>query len=564
MNTPITPSTAVSLLCATLALTAGASAQSTAQVVINELSYNDSGADDAEFIELYNRSSSFVDIGGWTLEHDDDNGSNWTITLPSPTLLPPGGFYVLSENPVPGQFNLAPFPLQNSNEILILRRFGSTVEDTVAYGLANGSITQSSLIEGAGLGGDVSLNQTLNSGSIARHLDGQDTDDNGCDFRLSIPTPGAPNGSVHSVTLPYFQNFSSPVPASDWASSFVTPTPTAPGSTPASSDGGNFGSLLDPTGGGNTHHLNAAPETNVRIRTLVFLTTSSITVGGQSWSIGVRGTADTFGDPEDVPLAAGGPSYYAATIPYQSGLTGIAWSFFETPTGSFLYLVDYNNGGGDPIVLETIPIVAGSNDGWRELELTVQGEAVIAEFNNVDYLHRTNHVCSGSSWIAYREIAADNNEIAFNLDGLEVTPLSATADVAFYGEGSNNILGRKPQIRLGNPIQTNTILQVVGQNHAPNNLVVLGIAAAPQVPGLPLAGTPSDFRLHLNANFFIELRFGVSTLDGVAPFFQTIPPLPPSAIGLRTYLQVAEYDVNLFGPGIFLPIAGSEGVVGTL
>ena len=48
----------------------------------------------------------------------------------------------------------------------------------------------------------------------------------------------------------------------------------------------------------------------------------------------------------------------------QPGHTGIAWTCQRTASTCDLYLVDYNNGGGDPIVLGgPIQIVTGTNDG---------------------------------------------------------------------------------------------------------------------------------------------------------------------------------------------------------
>jgi hypothetical protein len=68
-------------------------------VVINEIDYDQPGTDAAEFIELYNASSSPVNLGTWTLELVNGNGDTVykTITLPDVELVP-GGFYVVCSN----------------------------------------------------------------------------------------------------------------------------------------------------------------------------------------------------------------------------------------------------------------------------------------------------------------------------------------------------------------------------------------------------------------------------------------------------------------------------------
>ena len=50
------------------------------KVVINEFSYDDSGTDDREFVELYNASNKDIDISGWKLESNDQVGANTGFT----------------------------------------------------------------------------------------------------------------------------------------------------------------------------------------------------------------------------------------------------------------------------------------------------------------------------------------------------------------------------------------------------------------------------------------------------------------------------------------------------
>ena len=68
--------------------------QGSSTVVINEFQYDDSGTDDREFVELYNRSASPVNISGWKLESRDQLGPNPSYTIPANTIMLPGSFYV--------------------------------------------------------------------------------------------------------------------------------------------------------------------------------------------------------------------------------------------------------------------------------------------------------------------------------------------------------------------------------------------------------------------------------------------------------------------------------------
>jgi hypothetical protein len=61
--------------------------------VINEIMYNPiSGDDDDEFIELYNRGSSPVNVGQWRFEDGVD------YALPAGTIIPAGGYLVVAKN----------------------------------------------------------------------------------------------------------------------------------------------------------------------------------------------------------------------------------------------------------------------------------------------------------------------------------------------------------------------------------------------------------------------------------------------------------------------------------
>jgi hypothetical protein len=67
-----------------------------AAVIINEFVYDDNSTDDREFVELYNSGPGAVDISGWTVIGRDVTTVNPSATIPAATILPAGGYYVLS------------------------------------------------------------------------------------------------------------------------------------------------------------------------------------------------------------------------------------------------------------------------------------------------------------------------------------------------------------------------------------------------------------------------------------------------------------------------------------
>ena len=89
-------------LCLAVLVPQGYQPPTVNHVVINEFSYDDSGLDDREFVELYNPTASSVDISGWLLDAEDAVSTNPTYLIPgtagsSTTVIAPGG--LSRENP---------------------------------------------------------------------------------------------------------------------------------------------------------------------------------------------------------------------------------------------------------------------------------------------------------------------------------------------------------------------------------------------------------------------------------------------------------------------------------
>src|SRR6266516_108273 len=120
----------VCLTCATLT-------RAGAAIVINEIHYNpDVKTEPVEFIELLNAGSNTVDLAGWYFS----NGIQFAC--PPGTVLAPGGFLVVAENPsaLQGKFGvnaLGPWTgtLNHEADTIVLRNATGGVEDEVDYQL---------------------------------------------------------------------------------------------------------------------------------------------------------------------------------------------------------------------------------------------------------------------------------------------------------------------------------------------------------------------------------------------------------------------------------------------
>ncbi|HET6204108.1 MAG TPA: lamin tail domain-containing protein [Planctomycetota bacterium] len=401
-----------------------AASPAAAQVVLNELSYDDHDADTHEFIELLNVSASPVDLSGWTIDCGDSptacqvscapgcaetTNNNTDFTIPPGTVLPPGGTWVLGNATNVPNVNqpIPPDSLENDEEWIVLLDASLAVVDAVAYETNKNNVCfpMGMVAEGPGIQGNYLLVDGLvppygaQSLSLSRVRNGRDTNNNGRDFALLPWTPGASNDSLPAA-LPIAEDFDAGAPGTPsplWRGSFVDPAvvdPTAvgpvvppfggpcnPNAIPASPQGGNALVFGDPGGGGNAGLLLVGPTDQVEIECYVYLNAaphgSAPIAQVETWSLGLQGTSDSFGNhPDPAGLLAS-----AGVLGLVDPNTGVAWSYVHVTdtlgaTTAVLYLVDENDGGTDNLVLGSIPIVAGANDGWQRLRLRVNGARV--------------------------------------------------------------------------------------------------------------------------------------------------------------------------------------------
>jgi hypothetical protein len=167
------------------------------QVIINEIYYHpDNNKEAVEFIELYNASTSPIDLSGWYF-------SGMTYEFPADTWIAANGYIVVCEDPVAFQIKfdaqaLGPFEgkLSNEGEHIVLYNAASEIIDEVDYDsdfpwpiAANGEGASMELLN-PGLDNDLAGSWR----SSGYHEDRPES-------AFGIPTPGHQN-SIYTVNVP--------------------------------------------------------------------------------------------------------------------------------------------------------------------------------------------------------------------------------------------------------------------------------------------------------------------------------------------------------------------------
>ena len=175
-------------------------AHASAQVVINEVDYDQPGTDGAEFIEIKNIGASAFPLQYLSVVLVNGAGDApiiyQSISSPSWPALQPGDYFVICGNSLntpecDAVADIAVNLVQNGPADAILLQLEDAAQDVLAYG---GNVT--GYTEGTGTTA-IDVN-ALDDRSLSRWPDGADTDNNDDDFRLGCSTPGAPN-QVDSV-----------------------------------------------------------------------------------------------------------------------------------------------------------------------------------------------------------------------------------------------------------------------------------------------------------------------------------------------------------------------------
>lgn len=165
-------------------------------LVINEVDYDQEGADDHELVELLNAGACAVSTDGLSLVLYNGGAADGVpvayasvdLAFAAPSVAP-GGYVVVADAEVLATLDPAvpalelPVALQNGDPDGIALELDHVIVDAISYG---GMLT--------GVGEGTSAPPDPGAGSLGRCPDGSDRDDNGADFiLLAEATPGAAN-----------------------------------------------------------------------------------------------------------------------------------------------------------------------------------------------------------------------------------------------------------------------------------------------------------------------------------------------------------------------------------
>jgi uncharacterized repeat protein (TIGR01451 family) len=196
------------LVLAFVALLFLIAAPAAAQVVINEIDYDQIGTDAAEFVELKNTSGGIVNLDNYTLELVNGTGGGAaiydTINLPNVNLAA-GDYYVICANAatVPN-CDLDDGPdtdfVQNGSPDAVGLRLSGTLVDAVSYeGNSGAPYTETTGVPNVAASSD---SNTVAFIGLSRFPDGADSNNNSADLSIRCITPGVTNTSASTSCSP--------------------------------------------------------------------------------------------------------------------------------------------------------------------------------------------------------------------------------------------------------------------------------------------------------------------------------------------------------------------------
>lgn len=161
-----------------------------------------------DFIELFNRGATTVDLSGWSVQYASATGTTYAVTNLSGTISP-GQRYLVQE--AMGAGGTTPLPTPDAvGTIALSATAGKVALRTTTVACAAGCSSAAGTKDFVGFGGTANDAETTptaapsNTTSVGRTPATQDTDSNGADFTVGAPSPEnrAAGGGSNQAIVP--------------------------------------------------------------------------------------------------------------------------------------------------------------------------------------------------------------------------------------------------------------------------------------------------------------------------------------------------------------------------
>ena len=295
------------------ATSASAAVDKDAQVVINEV-YGGGGNSGAtftnDFIELYNKGTSAVDVSNWSVQYASAAGTSWSGKTNLTGSIAAGQYYLISE--VNGGANGAALPAADvtGGSINMSATNGNValVNSQATLGCATTACAGNAAVldlvgfgTGAAFAGSAGAPAGSNSTSVTRDAQSANTGDNAADFKAAAPTPKAVSAGGGSATptehtIAEIQGVGAASPLAG------LPVTTEGVVTAAYPVGGFSGYDIQTPGTGGSLDL-STPKASNGVFVFSSSTVGSVKVGDY---VQVTGTVNEFNGLTEINVAAGG------------------------------------------------------------------------------------------------------------------------------------------------------------------------------------------------------------------------------------------------------------------
>lgn len=183
-------------------------------LVVNELDYDQVGSDTGEFVELFNASTASISLDGYQLAliNGADGSAYREFALVGE--IAPGGFFVLC-----GDGTVVPnCDQQVSPSSNLIQNGAPEALALYAHGVLIDSLSYEGVLSGFTEGTALAIEDDNSTPylTLARVINGVDSDDNGADFMLGCATPGYGNVAFTGSCAAPTQVTPVPEPSAAW------------------------------------------------------------------------------------------------------------------------------------------------------------------------------------------------------------------------------------------------------------------------------------------------------------------------------------------------------------